>query len=263
MQLCQKLIMIVAVLVSAQVFFAQQKPVALKEDPPIAKLAGIKPFLILPVPNAKTATVSEGFYYHDETAITGQTYHGAVDISAPEGTPVICPCSGIARASFQTLGPITNDQKALVLYNGKQIHSAAGFCLQIECDEQPVLVLLGHLKEVRKDLYREPEKVGDLFKPTPILVQTFGGDGVRVRAGEVVGRVGVSGLGYFQETPEHTATAKESWDEPHVHFWCGLRGADGRRATDFDVFGWYGSTAEFPYRGMKQHPQYGLFKKLP
>lgn len=263
MRAYQKHIVVAAVLLSAQAFFAQQKPVALKENPPVAKLAGIKPFLILPVPDVKKAAVTEGFYYYEETAITGQTYHGAVDISAPEGSPVVCPCSGTARASFQTLGPITNDQKAPVLYNGKQIHSAAGFCLQIECDEQPVLVLLGHMKEVRKDLYRQPEKVGDLFKPTPILAQTFGGVGVRVKAGEVVGKVGVSGLGYFQETPEHTATAKESWDEPHVHFWCGWRGPDGRRATDLDVFGWYGTTAEFPYKGWKQHLQYGLFKKLP
>lgn len=245
---------------------ASQRKVLKEEKIPIEKLAGVKKGLVLPFQRGKAKRVTEGYYYYEEQDITRETYHGAVDIEAEEGTILYAPCSGVARASLQTLPPITDDKKQLILYKGQEIHSGAGICLQIQCEEVPFQVLLGHMASVWPELYVAPDKTPEgYFVPNPILKFQFtSSDGIRITAGTRVGTVGTSGLalGPLKETLGNLASAKAgtSWDEPHVHMWVGQRNERGRRALDLDAFGWYGTTLEFPYREWKQHPEYGLFK---
>lgn len=225
--------------------------------------------LKLPFERKTKWEVGEGFHYFEEQIITGDTGHGAVDFEAVEGTNLYAPCSGWAVASFQTRPPITEidpnnpGKERLRLYRGKPIHNGAGICFQIWDPKTRSFTLIGHMSKVDMRYYKEPERDADgFYRPSPLLKPDYQPEWgwVWVNQGDWIGQVGNSGLGQFQETFQNIAHKNTSWDGSHAHLWHGTRNSSGARAINYDPFGYYGTTWEFPgYRNKEQDPLYGLF----
>lgn len=206
---------------------------------PPAKLD--KPFLTIPLKSGTPYQITECWQYSaEERAIHGMETHFAIDFAAAHGTTVLAPCNGIAVAS-------THIYYLDRLYKGKKVGFGLGRFVQIYHEPTQSFIALAHLggfaETVAKEAYFDPEHRDDgSFYPQFLHDQAnWARRGVPVKRGQVIGTIGVTGLGLGNnETPLLPTKVRESWDEPHVHMEGPYRrDKQGKKVDRTDAFGLY------------------------
>lgn len=177
--------------------------------------------------------IAEGWLYaYDEYAIHNMEVHAAVDFSAPYGTIIYAPAEGYAMSSYYNLFAKDRNDKTIT-HEGKEIKYGLGLFVRIYVPQSNRFVDLAHLSEINQAIpFSEPEfnEEEKIWKPSSekVLVKDIPANPnwVKVSKGQILGKVGTSGLGWgyedFQGKPEKKITydpkVNISWDEPHLHF---------------------------------------------
>jgi len=221
------------------------------------------PYLTLPFRKAdtnKTYDITEGWMYSEgEKAIHGFAEHNGVDFALPYGTPVVAPADGYAMSSYHTFW-ILNDDGTKRTYQGKPIRFGLGYFVQMYIPSVNRYIQMAHLSDVDAAIpFSLPIASGDDWVPTnhTLSVNDLKNSTqyVQVKKGQVIGRVGFSGLAWdYEEYSSGSArpvaidpNVKKSWDEPHIHFEDFWRDqTTGQKVANRDPYGIYGTTLDYP-----------------
>lgn len=191
------------------------------------------PYLTLPFKPGVNYEVTEGWIYSDEELAIhgGNPIHGGVDLHAPYGTEVVSPVDGYAMSSYHTewiregrdpKEEVKDDneeyKKPIKLYQGKPMREGLGYFIYIYVPIVNRFIELGHLSDIDPAIPFSPPVYNpktDGWDPTNyqfmISQIDINTNIVPVKKGQVIGKVGFSGLALGDSD-------KESWDEPHIHF---------------------------------------------
>lgn len=204
--------------------------------------------------------VTEGWKYSQaETDIHGFVEHNGVDFALPYGTPVVAPADGYALSSYHTFW-ILDDNGNKRTYQGKPIRFGLGYFVQMYIPSTNRYIQMAHLSDVDPAIpFSQPVQNGEDWVPqnhtlsvpdlknSPMVVQ--------VRKGQVIGKVGFSGLAWgYDEYSSGAArpvaidpNVQKSWDEPHIHFEDFWRDqTTGVKMANRDPYGIYGSFQDYP-----------------
>lgn len=228
-----------------------------------------KAYLTLPFSknDAANIKITEGWLYsYDEFKIHGMTVHAAVDFNAPYGTAVYAPVDGYAMSSYLSL-PIKINKKA-VTYQNKEIHYGFGLFVRMYVPEMKRFLDLGHLSQIDEAIpFSEPKYDEDemAWNPTnekvPMTEVATHSAWLKVTKGDLLGKVGTSGLawGYddFENKPQrkimYDPKTHQSWDEPHLHFeeFSQIQNPQedeekGQKTAPRDILGIYSYKKEYP-----------------
>ena len=190
-----------------------------------------RPFLHLPF-KKQPYKITEGWYYSKgEQKIHGFRGHGAVDFALPCKTPVLAAASGWAVASYHLSPVFAWDKNGKRLesqrkWQGKPVFMGMGRFVRIYHPNFRVYTQYAHLSSVAPKIpFRTPRRVGSKFIPVGqniLIPENLGRSPyiVFVKAGEEIGKVGDTGLGWgYQDYPERpNSRLYPSWDEVHLHF---------------------------------------------
>lgn len=192
------------------------------------------PYLTLPFGkedfSKSTYSITEGWRYsRQEQKIHGYAIHGGIDYQAPYGTVIVAPCDGYAISSYFSF-PIKNGDSVKRI-DGKQVYFGLGYFVQIYNPEVNRFVVLAHLSEVDPSIpFSLPTFKDNIWAPTShnlkINELTDHPYVVQIKRGDVIGKLGYSGLRWgYEEYIEGSSrpvvideTKCISFDEPHVHF---------------------------------------------
>ncbi len=175
--------------------------------------------------------ITEGWMYSAaERAIHGYKVHAGVDYYTPYGTPVAAPCDGYAVSSYFSF-PLTDEQGKPKIYQGKSIAFGLGYFVQVYNPELNRFVVMGHLSDIAGQVpYSKPVFSEGTWTPVnhnlPIAAFHENPAVVPVKRGDIIGKVGFSGLRWGYEEYREGADRPivldpkiyKSYDEPHVHF---------------------------------------------
>lgn len=229
------------------------------------------PYLTLPFRKADVHgryDITEGWMYSTgESAIHGFTEHDGVDFALPYGTPVVAPADGYAMSSYHTFW-ILNEDGSKRTYEGKPIRFGLGYFVQMYIPSVNRYIQIAHLSDVDAAIpFSTPSANGEDWVPSNHTLSVpdlkMSPQYVKVRKGQVIGKVGFSGLGWGYEEYEAGATrpiaidptVKKSWDEPHIHFEDFWRDqTTGVKMANRDPYGIYGTTADYPTPTRKGEP---------
>ena len=203
-----------------------------------------------------------------ETGAHGIELHEAIDLDAPRGTEVLAPCGGWAVATWQEAPIVGSDDKQR-LWQGRPVWFGTGLTVQVWVPGVGY-VQLGHLQSVIPAIpFYKPtqDKAGNLLPQNlRVPVSQYGRQvkAYRVKAGEVIGMVGVTGCGLGARTYDTWCECEQysHYDVPHVHLVVFRRTRKLRKAVRWDPFGIYGKRDRYPAdprewhkhrRGQKHH----------
>ncbi len=203
--------------------------------------------------------ITEGWMYSKaEKAIHGARVHGAVDFHVPYGTIVVAPCDGLAISSYHSF-PIKVENGQTKQLDGKDIYFGLGYFVQIYVSEIGRYVQLGHLSEIDDSIpFGIPKLEKGVWNPTNHILKPEEMENnpiiVKVQKGQILGRVGFSGLrwGYddYQETASRPVlldiSSFTSYDEPHLHFEEMGRDDEGKKGWQRDPYDIYLTARNYP-----------------
>lgn len=217
--------------------------------------------------------IAEGWLYNfNEYSIHGMEVHTAVDFGAPYGTIIYAPADGYAMSSYYNLFAKDRNKKTIT-HEGKEIKYGLGLFVRIYIPSNNRFVDLAHLSEINESIpfseseFDEEEKI---WKSTneKVLVKDIPSNPnwVKVSKGQILGKVGTSGLGWgyedFQGRPERKITfdpkVSVSWDEPHLHFeeFSQIEKPqegeeEGQKVAPRDILGIYSFSKNYPNLNQK------------
>lgn len=223
--------------------------------------------------DAGSIKINEGWLYsYDEYQIHGMEVHTAVDFHAPFGTAVYAPADGYAMSSYHNLFAKDRNNKTIT-YEGKEIKYGLGLFVRIYIPSNNRFVDLAHLSEINEAIpFSEPEfdEEEKIWKPSneKVLVKDIASDPnwITVSKGQMLGKVGTSGLGWgyedFKDKPEGKITfdpkVNISWDDPHLHFEEFSQVQDpqkdevkGQKTAPRDIYGIYSFEEDYPQLDQK------------
>lgn len=225
-------------------------------------LGAVKADMDGPFTTRRPYEITEGWRYSQaEESVHGIKIHGAVDYHAPYGTPIAAPCDGFAIASYHSM-PITDRKGNIKTKDGKKLYVGLGNFIQIYNPQQNRYVALAHFSDIQDSIpFSTPtyDTETNIWTPTnhiltiAELTNPHNPAVVRVKQGDPIGKLGVSGLrwGYDDyikgaERPILIDPLKyKSWDEPHVHFEEMYR-AGGPKYAYRDAYDLYRTGAKYP-----------------
>lgn len=147
--------------------------------------------------------VEEGWRYsRAEEKIHGITNHRGSDFKVPYGTPIYAPCDGFAMASYHTYRLREGRNHALRYHQGKVIWFGLGYFVQLYAGEQNRFLQFAHLSDIAPSIpfttpLPEEKWKGDWtprFHNIPTTEIPHHSAYVQVKRGDLLGKVGVSGL---------------------------------------------------------------------
>ncbi len=212
--------------------------------------------------------ITEGWRYSlGENAIHGLVDHNGVDFALPYGTPVVAPADGYAMSSYHTNWH-RDDNGTVRTYQGIPLRFGLGNFVQMYIPSVNRFIQMAHLSDIDPAVpFSLPEASEGDWVPTNHTLKIPDLEAsphvVQVKKGQVLGRVGFSGLAWGYEDYEAGATRPvlidprihSSWDEPHIHFEDFWRDqTTGKKTANRDPYGIYGSTYDYPTlmrRGIK------------
>ncbi|MEK7571234.1 MAG: M23 family metallopeptidase [Patescibacteria group bacterium] len=204
--------------------------------------------------------ITEGWIYSDEEqAIHGFVSHNGIDFAIPYGTPVVAPADGYAMSSYHTFW-LRDENGEILTYLGKPLRFGLGNFVQMYIPSANRYIQMAHLSDVDLAIpFSLPfENEGD-WVPTnhtlsvPALKESP--QYVQVRKGQVLGKVGYSGLSWGYEDYQAGATrpvqidpsVNQSWDEPHIHFEDFWRHqTEAYKMANRDPYGIYSTAEDYP-----------------
>lgn len=175
-------------------------------------------------------SISEGWFYTKKTREVSGFRHAAVDYHLPYGFSVSAPCDGYAVSSYYSF--LVKDRDGLVkTYRGMPLRFGIGYFVQIYAPPIDRFVQLGHLSNIADNIpFSTPKKVEDKWVPTnhtlskEEMTSRTNPNVVEVKAGELVGFVGYSGLTWEEDYVEGSerpmvidSTMVGTWSVPHIH----------------------------------------------
>ncbi len=215
--------------------------------------------------------IASGFEYDpDEVALHGVKFHGAIDLDVPRGTKILAPADGYYLSTYGEF--LTRHEDGLPRQIGGRKVYYGSFMIQ-GWHKHGRYTQYAHVDWVNPKIpYYLPIKIVDEGgKPTadlkhnPILrapVAEYRKSGVAtlIRAGEIIGEVGMTGCGLGETCyssakfmadgrPDFRGVNYTYYTEPHLHF-VAFAGREprSRHARLVDPFGIYGQ-AEDGYPG--------------
>lgn len=201
--------------------------------------------------------ISEGWLYGpEETAIYGgYDAHHAVDFAVPLGTPVLAAADGIAVASFEEVAIRYPGPEART-WRGESVFWGYGLFV-IVLHANGLTTAYAHLHRLALALQRVYLKPfehadGDVTAPiTRLEAQDFHTTypAVRIKAGEIIGFSGITGMGMGGRTYDNWRHNKpyRANDEEHVHFALSRLPAFTAETEYLDPFNIYGAhAADYP-----------------
>lgn len=235
----------------------------------------------------KKWNASQGWKYDkNELEITGlneNDHHGVDIVTEPKAPRVLAPMAGYATVTFQKL-PMQDKQNNLPYRTYKGIPNEDpltwGFGIFVTItDEQGWSVQLAHLNEVSDNIpFANPTKDThpEIYNPRDhnLTVEELKqpGKSIKVNVGDVIGRVGNSGLARGWGQNEYKPGDKKispgfnSWDIEHLHIELFKRSNRGKVEPEkfwLDVFDLYTFAEHYPSSenskvfGPKNHFMFG------
>ena len=221
------------------------------------------PYLTLPFRESDLRgeyDITEGWIYsQEEQAIHGLVNHNAVDIFVPYGIPVVAPTDGYAISSYHTFW-LRDESGRTKSYQGKSLRFGLGYFVQIYVPSVNRFIQMAHLSDIDPSIpFSVPIPNGEDWNPTnhnlKIADLKTNSKVVEVNKGNIVGRVGFSGLawGYKdyisgeQRPVQIDPAIQKSWDEPHIHFEDFWRDqSTGQKIANRDPYGIYSIREDYP-----------------
>lgn len=183
----------------------------------------------------------------------GFTNHQAVDFAIPKGTPVLAAADGLAVASFDE-APIEYPPGIIRTWQGRPVTWGYGLYIWI-VHPSGWRTVYGHLHKLapafeKARAYYPPEVTKTAVNSTTRQFdpKDFGKKvkALPVKAGQVIGLSGITGMGIGQRTYENWLAGKpyEANDEEHVHF-----EVVNPDRQNVDPFGIYALSGKYPPMG--------------
>jgi murein DD-endopeptidase MepM/ murein hydrolase activator NlpD len=200
--------------------------------------------------------IVEGWVYSAQEARVygGYTAHQAVDFAVPAGTQVLAAAGGIAVASFEEV-PIRYPGPQARTWRGEPVFWGHGLHVVV-IHSNKLVTVYGHLQRLAPELdpaYALPTATADgdiLSALMPLRAEDVktARRTVRVKAGQVLGLAGITGMGAGQRTYDNWLNSKpyRSNDEEHVHFAVSTLPSMAPETTYIDPFGIYGFAPDYP-----------------
>ena len=215
-----------------------------------------RPFLSRIFGNSLTPIINEVWRYSEQEAAVygGYTDHHGIDFAVPSGTPVLAAASGYALASFEEV-PIRHPGPQQNIWQGEPVYWGLGlFVIIVHSDG--FTTTYAHLQAVAPQLnraYIEPllsrSDAIPPFAPLQDLKSARQHGAVKVRAGQLIGYSGITGMGMGVRTYDNWLAGKPYRvnDDEHVHFAVSSMPALAAGTAYVDPFGIYGAAAaEYP-----------------
>lgn len=217
----------------------------------------ISPFLHRIFAPDTTPYISEGWVYGaQETELYGgYNTHEAVDFAVPLGTPVLAAADGLAIASFEEVR-IRYPGNQARSWHGEPIYWGYGLFVAI-LHANGYVTFYAHLHRLSETLWKrayvQPRQLayGDIAPPIDSLkAEDFKSahTSVSVKAGDVIGYSGITGMGLGQHTYYNWSRnmSYKANDEEHVHFAVSELPAMTGESVYIDPFDIYGYADAYP-----------------
>ena len=217
-----------------------------------------EPFLEPPLPDDADWRISQGWYYEPE--LFDLRDHGAIDFAAGRGTEVRAAADGYAVATYEEYlwkdegsasSGSAKEPPTVKQVDGEPVYFGAGLVVQI-WHERGRYTQYGHLHSCSEHIpFFAPRVEQDFIHPDKLRVPVseYPRIAYKIRTGEPVGAVGMTGMGKGRRTYEDWAAGREyaQYEPDHLHFVvCGRRAPRSRKAETYDPFGIYGTAKEYP-----------------
>lgn len=231
--------------------------------------------------------IASGFEYHsDEVALHGVKFHGAIDLNVPRSTKILAPTDGYYLATYGEFLTRCEDGKPRLI-DGRKVYYGSYMVQGWHTNGR--YTQYAHVDWVNPQIrYYSPVTVKDKDgKPTgdlrhnavlraPVARYRKRGAASFMRAGEVIGEVGMTGCGLGETCysaakfmddgrPDFRGVNYTQYTEPHLHFvtFAG-REPRSRQARLVDPFGIYGQAEDgYPIKLSRWHKRQPQAKHHP
>lgn len=229
------------------------------------------PYLTLPFRKTDTNgqyDITEGWIYSEfEQSVHGFEAHNGIDFALPYGTPIVAPADGYAMSSYHTFW-LRNDDGSIRTYQGKPLRFGLGYFVQMYIPSVNRYIQMAHMSDIDPAVpFSLPIANEGDWVPTnhTLAVPDLKNSPqyVQVKKGDVLGKVGYSGLAWgYEDYSSGSArpvaidpATQKSWDEPHIHFEDFWRDQTaGQKLANRDPYGIYSTYQDYPTPSRKGTP---------